>query len=163
MPIPTIEQPEILPISESLRLRRYDGAFSLALPWYQDGETVWLVDGDRRPYTLERLRRMYEFLDARGELYWIELRENGTFRPAGDVTFWQEDMPIVLGDPGVRGRGIGRQVVEALCRRGAALGYRELFVSEIYDWNSASRRCFEGAGFQAYEKTERGWRFRKVL
>ena len=34
MPIPTIEQPEILPISESLRLRRYDGAFSLALPWY---------------------------------------------------------------------------------------------------------------------------------
>ena len=65
--------------------------------------------------------------------------------------------------PEVRGRGIGRQVVETLCRRGAALGYRELFVSEIYDWNSASRRCFEGAGFQAYEKTERGWRFRKVL
>ena len=50
MPIPTIAQPE-------------------TLPWYQDGETVWLVDGDRRPYTLERLRRMYEFLDARGELY----------------------------------------------------------------------------------------------
>ena len=72
-------------------------------------------------------------------------------------------MPIVLGDPGVRGRGIGRQVVEALCRRGAALGYRALFISEIYDWNSVSRRCFESACFQPHEKMEHGWRYRKIL
>ena len=49
MPIPNIEQPELIALDDTLRLRRFDDRFSFAFDWYQDPETVWLVDGVRRP------------------------------------------------------------------------------------------------------------------
>ena len=163
MPIAGIEQPEIIEIEATLRLRRFDGVFDFALEWYRDEETVWLVDGDRKLYDEALLRRMYEWLDSEGELYFIEVLKDGSFRPVGDVTFWQEDMPIVIGESYLRGKGIGRRVIAALIERGRSLGYEELFVDEIYDWNAASRKCFESFGFAAYEKTEKGNRYRLRL
>ena len=158
-----IEQPALIQIDESLRLRKYDGVHDFALEWYLDEETVYLVDGKRDPYTVERLGRMYRYLNNAGELYFIEALENGTYKPIGDVTFWQEDMPIVIGDRNYRGRKIGRRVVSALVKRGVALGYDHLEVGEIYDWNEGSRRCFESVGFQAYEKTDKGAKYKLTL
>ena len=160
MAIQGIEQPEMIQIDDALRLRKYDGVHEFALAWYQDEETVWLVDGKRDPYTMQRLGGMYRYLNDAGELYFIEVCENGTYRPIGDVTFWQEDMPIVIGEPAYRGKGIGRKVISALIQRGKALGYDHLAVGEIYDWNEGSRRCFESIGFAACEKTEKGTSYR---
>ena len=159
MPIPDIAQPKLIPISDDLRLRRFDGDYDVALPWYQDRETVWLVDGKEDPYTPARIKRMYDYLDEHGELYWIEWRTADDFVPIGDVTFWQNDMPIVIGEQAFRGKGVGRRVVTALCRRARALGYERIYVDEIYDFNIGSRRCFESVGFVPYEKTERGARY----
>ena len=163
MPIPGVSQPDLIQIDEDLRLRRYDGVCDQALPWYQDRETVLLVDGKEDPYTPERVKRMYDYLSERGEVYWIEYREEEGFMPIGDVTFWQEDMPIVIGERKYRGRGIGRRVVETLCHRAAGLGYREIRVAEIYDFNEGSRRCFESAGFVPERKTEKGASYVKRL
>lgn len=163
MAIQGIDQPEIIQIDESLRLRKYDGVHDFALTWYQDEETVWLVDGNRNPYTIERLGGMYRYLNNAGELYFIEVLENGTYKPIGDVTFWQDDMPIVIGDAHYRGKGIGRKVISALVQRGRSLGFGHVSVGEIYDWNEPSRRCCESVGFRAYEKTEKGSKYRLVL
>ena len=73
MPIKGIEQPQLIDVAPGLRLRRFDGEYAFALAWYQDGETLYLVDGKREPYTMERLEGMYRWLDERGELYFIEL------------------------------------------------------------------------------------------
>lgn len=163
MPIPNIEQPEYLEIDGKLRLRRYDGVFGFALPWYQDGETVLLVDGKAEPYDLARLERMYTYLNEHGELYWIELDCGAGFVPVGDVTFRREDMPIVIGDKALRGRGLGRRVAARLIQRGRELGYDTLYVEEIYDFNTGSRRCFESLGFLPYATTQRGCRYRLEL
>ncbi len=163
MAIQGIEQPGMIQIDESLRLRKYDGVYDFALAWYQDEETVYLVDGKREPYTIERLGGMYRYLNNAGELYFIEVLENGTYKPIGDVTFWQEDMPIVIGDPAYRGKGIGRKVISALIERGKSLGFDHLAVGEIYDWNAGSRRCFESVGFVAYEKSEKGSSYKLTL
>lgn len=163
MAIQGIEQPALIHVDESLRLRKYDGVYDFALAWYQDEETVYLVDGKRNPYTMSRLKGMYEYLNNAGELYFIEVLENDTYKPIGDVTFWQEDMPIVIGDPNYRGKGIGRRVILALIQRGKMLGYDRLEVGEIYDWNEGSRRCFESVGFTAYRKTEKGYSYRMVF
>ena len=88
---------------------------------------------------------------------------NGAYKPVGDVTFWQEDMPIVIGDPAYRGKGIGRKVISTLIERGKELGYDHLAVEEIYDWNIGSRRCFESVGFVACEKSEKGSSYRLAL
>ena len=106
---------------------------------------------------------MYAYLDARGELYFIEALIDGDYQPIGDVTFWREDMPIVIGDRRFRGKGIGGKVIAALIARGKALGYDRLEVAEIYDYNIPSRRCFERAGFRACEKTARGSRYELIL
>lgn len=107
-------QPEHIITDEKIRLRKYDGFFDFALEWYQDKESLLLVDGKDEPYTMEKLQRMYEYLNEHGELYFIEYLVNGSFSPIGDVTFWQQDMPIVIGDKNYRGKGIGRKVVTAL-------------------------------------------------
>lgn len=159
MPVPNIPQPEILPVSDSLRLRRFDGIFDFAFSWYQDEETVWLVDGVRRPYSSQTLSNMYHYLDKHGELYFIEVLEGQLWKPIGDVCFSQGDLPIVIGDKTYRGKGIGKAVITALIRRGRELGYDTLRVGEIYDWNTASRNCFEGLGFRECGKTEKGASF----
>ena len=156
MPIPGIQQPDEIRIDDELRLVRYTGECEFALGWYQETEMLWMIDNSREPYTLEKLKRMYSYLDQQGELYWIEYWIDGAFVPVGDVTFWQEDMPIVIGLPELRGRGIGRRVVLALVQRGRELGYDELHVDQIYHYNLASQRCFESAGFQRAGSTEKG-------
>ena len=163
MAIQEVDQPAVIHIDESLRLRKYDGVYDFALAWYQDEETVYLVDGKRDPYTMPRLKGMYEYLNDVGELYFIEVRENGTYKPIGDVTFWQEDMPIVIGNPNYRRKGIGRKVILTLVQRGRDLGYDHLCVEEIYEWNDGSKRCFEGLGFIPGEKTKKGASYRLTL
>lgn len=78
MPIPGITQPERIDIDGTLRLRKFDNDYAQALVWYQDPETVRMVDGREDPYTPQRLQRMYDYLAARGELWWIEIDERLT-------------------------------------------------------------------------------------
>lgn len=159
MPIANIPQPDVINIDKTLRLRKFDDDYAFALSWYQDPDLVMLVDGNNHPYSLDGLERMYHYLDKQGELYFIEALERDIWIPIGDVTFWQKDIPIVIGNPNYRGRHIGRRVIQALIRRGKQLGYSHLYVGEIFEYNAGSRKCFESLGFRAYEKTEKGNRY----
>ena len=163
MAIEGVDQPAYMEINETLRLRRYDGAADFALTWYQDEELVYLVDGVRKSYDRETLYNMYNYLNAHGELYFIEARTGDGFVPIGDVTFSRADMPIVIGEAAYRGRGVGKQVILALMDRGRRLGYDRLGVREIYDYNAVSIRCFTSCGFRPVERTERGWRYEAKL
>lgn len=163
MPIVGIKQPEIIRIDEGLGLRKFDDNYGFALVWYQDEETNYMVDGERSVYDWDRLSRMYHYLCNKGELYFVEVLEKGEYVPIGDVTFWQDDMPIVIGKDEYRNRGIGRKVISSLVQRGKELGFDHVAVGEIYDWNEPSRRCFESIGFQAYEKTEKGSKYKLVF
>lgn len=159
MPIAGILQPEILPVSDTLRLRRYDYSCDFALGWYQDVETLQLVNNNPKLYDRQQLDRMYNYLNAHGEEYWIEALEDGRFIPIGDVTFSQDDLPIVIGERRYRGQGVGRQVLTALIGRAKELGFSSLKVAEIYRFNLASQRLFEGCGFVRCAETEAGFRF----
>ncbi len=163
MAIQGVDQPEYIQISDDLRLRRYDGTADFAFSWYQDPELVYLVDGVRKPYDRETLYNMYNYLAARGELYFIEARAWNGYAPIGDVAFSETDLPIVIGVPDYRGRGVGRQVILTLMDRGRQLGYETLGVREIYDFNTAPIRCFTSCGFAPVEKTEQGWRYEAKL
>lgn len=160
MPISGIRQPAFITVDEGVRLRKYDGRSDFAFPWYQDRETLLMADGDGTPYDRKRLERMYSFLNAHGELYFIEYQETAQFRPVGYVAFWQEDLLILIGERALRGHGIGRRIVLTLMNRAKALGFSSLVVREIYDCNTASRRLFEGIGFRPYESTKKGKRYR---
>jgi len=159
MPISNIIQPAFLPVSENLRLRKFDGIYNFALRWYQDLELVWLVDGVKMPYTEEKLGRMYHYLDKQGELYFMEAMENGFWKPVGDVCLCKEDLPIVIGDPQYRGKGVGAKVITALIERGKSLGWKQMYVEEIYPYNIASQKCFEKSGFRVHTIRDSGNRY----
>jgi len=159
MPIPGICQPDIIPIGNDLRLRKYDGIHDFAYAWYRDPDTLWLVSADRTPYPNEQTDRMYSYLSDHGELYFIEIIQAGIATPIGDVTFWNDDMPIVIGPPEYRGKGIGRRVVQTLVERGRCLSFPKISAGDIYDWNTPSRTLFTSLGFTPRAKTEHGFRY----
>jgi len=80
MPIPNIQQEELIVIDDNLRLRAYDGQFELALDWYQDPDMIYMIDGRRDPYPPERIQRMYKYLARQGEVYFIEVWERTVFQ-----------------------------------------------------------------------------------
>ena len=136
---------------EALRLRRVtaDDYVQIALPWYQDPEVLRFSEGGELPYDHARMRRMYDALTAQGELYLIELCEAGAWRPIGDAALLPDDVPIVIGRPEDRGRGLGAQVLQLLIQRARSLGWVELHAGTIDPENHRSRRMFERAGFVA--------------
>ena len=156
MPIPTIQQEELIVIDDSLRLRAYEGQFELALDWYQDPDMIYMIDGSKEPYPPEKVQRMYEYLARQGEVYFIEVWERDHWLAIGDVTFWQDDLPIVIGKEDYRGKGIGKKVLSALIQRARNLGYQKLAVQEIYDFNQPSRSLFESLGFYPTLSREKG-------
>lgn len=148
-------------VGERVRLRLVDEIEECALAWYQDEEMLKLVDGkNAKAYDKEQLERMYQYLRNAGELYWIEVMENDQYKPIGDVTLCKDDLPIVIGEGRYSGKGIGSCVLDLIKERARELGYRELYVREIYDYNRGSQRLFEKAGFKKVEKTEEGWGYR---
>ncbi|MEW4353632.1 GNAT family N-acetyltransferase [Streptococcus pneumoniae] len=163
MPIPSISQPEMLFVSDGLRLRAYDGQLDLAYPWYQDTDMVYLLDAVGKPYSHKTIQQMYEFLSHRGEVYFIEVDEAKSWKAIGDVAFWQEDLPIVIGEKSYRGCGIGRAVVKTLIERARELGFDYLRVQEIYEFNVASKALFTSLGFQQLCQTDKGYSYELPL
>ncbi|NEW62157.1 GNAT family N-acetyltransferase [Granulicatella sp. zg-ZJ] len=163
MPIKDVVQPNIIQIDDVLRLRKFDGNFDFALEWYQDEETVWYVDGDRELYSKELLEKMYMYWNSVSEVYFIEVYTNGTYQPIGDVSFHQEDMPIVIGNKSYRGKGIGKKVIQTLIERAKTLGYDKLYIEEIYDFNVASQALYMSLGFKKKELVNKGWSYELIL
>ncbi|NQG97948.1 GNAT family N-acetyltransferase [Streptococcus suis] len=163
MAIEGVEQAVVLEIDNQIRLRRYDGIHDFALIWHQDLELVWLIDGDEEVYSADLLHRMYEYLSTNGECYFIEIVENGQFLPIGDVTLFRDDFAIAIGDKRYWKKGIGTKVLHRMIERASEVGLEEILVEEIYDWNTGSRKLFEKCGFEAVEKTKKGWSYKKNL
>ena len=158
MPLPNIPQPQLLPIAPGLRLRRYDGHYEIFLPGYQ---TPAVYENSEGIFDLEKIpdlgyvKGMCNFLDRAGELYYIEIEENGAFVPIGDVTIKPQNPPIALWREEYRGKGIGRQVMQAVIARLMDLGYEKISGSSVFRWNTASQRLHESLGFYRVGENER--------
>ena len=151
MALKEFEQPEIIDINDSLRLRKYDGHYELFLPGYRDPvvyqNSEGIFDEGRIP-DLDYVKRMCTYLARVGELYYIEAKENGTYVPIGDVTVKEENPPIAIWREAYRGKGVGRLVMEAVIGRLKELGSAKITGSTVYQWNTASQKLHERLGFR---------------
>ena len=68
------------------------------------------------------------------------------FSPLNLAEGWAE-LHTMIGEPGERGRGVGRQAVVALMDRGANLGLARIQL-RVLETNAMARRIYEGCGFQ---------------
>lgn len=148
------EQPKIIKVRDDIRLRIYDGNYQLAVQWYKEEVVYYNSEGITDPSKIpdeSYVRRMYEYLRNNGELYFIEVLEDGRFLPVGDVTLKEENPPIVIGVAKYRGKGIGKEVMKTIINRAKEIGITKLYGSIIYDYNIASQRMHESIGFVCME------------
>lgn len=158
MPLPSIPQPEVLPIAEDLRLRRLDVVVDEMVQGYKDPvvyqNSKGIFDESRIP-DRAYVQGMCNVLRQAGEMYYIEINENGRFVPVGDVTLTPVNLPIALWRADCRGRGIGTRVMQAALTRLAALGYAKVTGQQVFIWNRASQNLHESLGFMAVRRTDR--------
>lgn len=65
----------------------------------------------------------------------------------------------MIGDKRYRNRKIGSLMIKSLIVRAFGIGYKTIYVGEIYDYNKASKALFKKHGFNPYKKTERGYSY----
>jgi len=150
MPFNDITQPEIILIDDTLRLRAYDGNSSVAYEWYQDDVVRKFSEGITDPnirLESEWVAKKLNALNKSGELYFIEVYENGEFIPIGDVTLQENNPPIEIGVARYRGVGIGTKVMTALVKRAREIGMKKIYNTGCYEDNTASQKMLENAGF----------------
>lgn len=154
MSIKNIEQPKVILINSKIRIKKYvKDEWIIALPWYQDIDVVLNCDGvNASLYDREKLYRMYSYLENIGELYFIEVFEENEWKPVGDVTLSEQNMPIVI-EKNHWGRGIGKKVIGKLIERAKKIKLKKINI-EIYFDNDRSHGLYTGLGFQKVGKSE---------
>ena len=152
------EQPEIIPINDSLRLRKFDGNYGLFLPGYQNPVVYQNSEGifdESRVPNLDYVTGMCKYLAKVGELYYIEAKDVDRFIPIGDVTVKDKNPPIAIWVDAYRGKGIGTLVMQAVIARLKALGFTRIIGSTVYQWNHSSQKMHEKLGFVRTEENEK--------
>jgi len=133
-----------------LRLRplRLPADLEVALPWYADPEVLQFSEGGAEdPYSAATVRQMYDVLASKGEVFIIEVHTPDRWKPIGDVTLGKTGIPITIGDPDCRSRGLGTRALSLLISRARVLGWDKLVTNGILLSNKRSVRMFERAGF----------------
>lgn len=130
-------------VDPEITLVKYYPNYQTALQWYQDPRLCKQVDNRDTVYDLPLLKRMYKYLDQRGDLFYIKYRG----RLCGDVCLQHSgEVNIVIAGP-YQNRHIGRRVLGEVIRLGREKQLNQ-FHAEIYSFNAQSRKMFTAMGFQ---------------
>ena len=166
MPLQGIIQPEIIQLSETIRLRKYDGHAEYALPGYRDPvvyqNSEGIFDESKIP-DLDYVTGMFNYLDKVGEAYFIEAMEDGAWLPVGDVTIKPQNPPIAIWFERYRGKGVGKLVMTYVIDRLKTLGYDKITGSTVYKWNEASLKMHITLGFVIVSEDEKEYTLDRKL
>lgn len=146
--------PEVRSETLSVRLRplTLPDDIDLAIPWYADPDVLYFSEGTTEPFDTTRIHGMYRWLSERGQVFIIEVFDEDWI-PVGDISLCANLIPIVIGDPRYRGRGVGSQALGLLIEEATRLGWSKLIAHQIFSYNHRSLKLFQKFGFQ---KTETG-------
>ena len=136
-------------IDDEVALVPYYPNYDAALEWYQDLQLCKQVDNIDYVYSLDRLKRMYDYLSTHGDCYYIEYR--GVL--VGDISLREnEEISIVICRE-YQNRHIGRKCVKNIVELAREKGMKQV-KAEIYSFNEQSKKMFLSMGF---EHTEGDW------
>ncbi len=130
-------------IDKEIRLVPYYRNDAVSLPWYQDPDICKQVDNRDTPYNVDLLHRMYDYLSANGDCYYIE--HNGTL--VGDVSLRNDGEIAIVICKAYQNRCIGRRCVQAMLQLAQEKGMRSV-KANIYAFNTQSQKMFQSVGFR---------------
>lgn len=121
--------------------------------WANDPQLMRLMDRQRPVSAAEHEAWFASVVHSADCAYFaIETVDEGAH--VGNVWLWAIDqrhrkaeLRVVIGDEGARGRGMGTEAIDRLCRDGFdRLGLHRIY-AYVLSINPAARRAFERAGF----------------
>ncbi len=133
-------------IDDKLALVPYYPNYETALKWYQDPQLCKQVDNIDFVYSLDRLKRMYEYLSAHGDCFYIEY--DGVL--VGDITLKDDGEISIVICREYQNKHIGRKCVENIIELAKEKGMSEV-KAEIYSFNEQSRKMFSAIGLKQGE------------
>ena len=139
-------QPDMIKISEELRLKKYYPYYKRTIVWYSDLTVCKQVDNIDHIYDMPRLKAMYRYLSKNGECYYIKYKENGKWQLIGDISLYNREIAIVIAKEW-QNRHLGRKCVCAILERAKTIGYKQV-EAKIYPFNLQSQKMFLSVGFK---------------
>ena len=91
-------------VDDEIVLVPYYPNYGLTIKWYQDLELCKQVDNIDHVYSLDKLKKMYEYLSTHGDCYYIEYKNC----LIGDITLRENVISIVICKE-YQNRHIGRR------------------------------------------------------
>ncbi|MBQ9267575.1 MAG: GNAT family N-acetyltransferase [Clostridia bacterium] len=129
-------------VDNEIKLIPYYPNEKITLEWYQDLDVCKQVDNVDYPYSIEKLNKMYHYLNTHGELYYIEYQ--GVL--VGDITLKDNGEICIVICKEYQNRHIGRKCIVKMIEIAKEKGLEKVF-AEIYPFNTQSIKTFEAIGF----------------
>ena len=134
---------DIRRVDENIRLIPYYRNDEVSLAWYQDPVLCRQVDNIDTVYDIDRLHRMYDYLCANGECYYIEY--DGVL--AGDISLRDNSEIAIVICREFQNRHIGRKCIREILKLAQEKGMHSVRAN-IYAFNEQSRKMFLSCGFE---------------
>ena len=128
---------------EEILLVRYYPNYKTTLDWYQDLDLCKQVDNRDTVYDLELLKRMYNYLNKHGDLFYIKYKN----RLCGDVCLQPSGEINIVISKSFQNKHIGRRVINEIIQLAKEKNIEELH-AEIYSFNTQSQKMFQSIGFK---------------
>ncbi len=121
--------------------------------WANDPELMRLMDR-AQPVSEAEHDAWFQSIHHRGDCAYFAIETSDASEHVGNIWLWAIDrrhrkaeLRVVVGSAAARGRGMGAEAIDLLCRH----GFERLNLHRIYAYvlanNSPARRAFERAGF----------------
>ncbi len=133
---------QVRTVDEEIRLVPYYRNDEVSLAWYQDPVLCRQVDNIDHVYDLDELHRMYDFLCANGDCYYIEYKG----KLVGDVSLRNNSVLAIVICSEYQNLHIGRRCIAEMLKLAREKGMDSVR-AEIYSFNGQSRRMFLSLGF----------------
>ncbi len=130
-------------VDKEIKLVPYYQNDAVSLLWYQDKDVCKQVDNRDEPYDLELLHRMYAYLSAHGECYYIEY----CGELVGDITLEDSGEIAIVVSKEFQNKHIGRRCVVDMISLAKEKGMNTV-QANIYSFNKQSERMFLSIGFK---------------
>lgn len=136
-------------VDDEITLVRYYPNYNTTLGWYQDLDLCKQVDNRDAAYDLDLLKRMYNYLNRHGDLFYVKYKN----RLCGDVCLQPSgEINIVIAKP-FQNKHIGRRVIKEIIRLAKEKQIPELH-AEIYSFNTQSQKMFQSIGFTKVDEEQ---------
>jgi len=128
-------------VDEEIILIPYYPNYEIALKWYQNLDVCKQVDNIDYVYSLDKLKRMYDYLSTHGDCYYIKYKEV----LVGDITLKDDEISIVICKE-YQNMHIGRRCIKNIIELAKEKGLNKI-KAEIYSFNRQSQKMFMAMGF----------------